>query len=157
MNDEPEYHHHVINLNFDPAEKDLEQAIIDIAAAAVNAVRDDTVVVVLSDRNLQADKLPVHALLATGAVHHALIENGLRCDSNIVVETGTARDPHHMAVLVGYGATCVYPYLSYEIIQGMVRRNELNSNDLPKLEQNCLLYTSPSPRDRTRSRMPSSA
>ena len=136
MNDEPEYHHQVINLNFDPAEKNLEQAIIDIAAAAVNAVRDDTVVVVLSDRNLQADKLPVHALLATGAVHHALIENGLRCDSNIVVETGTARDPHHMAVLVGYGATCVYPYLSYEIIQGMVRRNELNSNDLPKLEQN---------------------
>ena len=80
--------------------------------------------------------MPVHALLATGAVHHALIEAGLRCNANIVVETGTARDPHHIAVLVGYGATCVYPYLSYESIQGMVRRGDINGTDALKLEQN---------------------
>jgi len=80
--------------------------------------------------------LPVHALLATGSVHHALIAAGLRCDANIVVETGTARDPHHIAVLIGYGATCVYPYLAYETISGMVRRGEVDGTDAPKLEQN---------------------
>ena len=53
-----------------------------------------------------------------------------------MVETGTARDPHHIAVLLGYGATCVYPYLAYESIQGMARRGEIGSNDALSLEQN---------------------
>ena len=136
MNDEPEYRHCVIDLNYNPSATTLEQAIADIQSAAVQAVNDEAVVIVLSDRRISPDKLPVHALLATGAVHHALIENGLRSDSNIIVETGTARDPHHMAVLIGYGATCIYPYLSYEIIQGMVRRDELDNNDTPQLEHN---------------------
>jgi len=136
MNDENEYRHHRIDLNFDPSVKSLQRAIADIASTAVNAVDNEAVVIILSDRELHPDRLPVHALLATGAVHHALIENGLRCDSNIVVETGSARDPHHMAVLIGYGATCVYPYLSYEIIHGMVRHNELSSSDTPAFEQN---------------------
>ncbi len=136
MNDEPEYHHVRIDLNFDPEEKSLEQAIIDIAEQALQAVENEVVIVVLSDRDISSEKLPVHALLATGAVHHRLIDAGLRCDANILVETGTARDPHHIAVLVGYGATCVYPYLSYDTLRGMVRRNDIGSNDLPRLEQN---------------------
>lgn len=136
MSDEPEYCHVRIDLNFNPNEKSLEQAIIDITDQALQAVQNEVVIVVLSDRDLSEDKLPVHALLATGAVHHRLINAGLRCDANIVVETGTARDPHHIAVLVGYGATCVYPYLSYDTLRGMVRRNDIGSNDLSKLEQN---------------------
>ena len=136
MNDEPEYHHVRIDLNFDPSKQSLQQAIEAITKTALQAVRDETVIIILSDNNLQRDLLPVHALLATGAVHHALIEAGLRCNANIVVETGTARDPHHIAVLVGYGATCVYPYLSYESIQGMVRRGDINGTDALKLEQN---------------------
>ncbi len=52
----------------------------------------------------------VHALLATSAIHHHLSRLGLRCDVNLIVETGTARDPHHMACLLGFGATAVYPY-----------------------------------------------
>ena len=60
---------------------------------------------------IEKDKIPVHALLATGAVHHHLVKTGLRCDANIIVETGVARDSHHFACLIGYGATLVYPYL----------------------------------------------
>ena len=60
-------------------------------------MRDGKVVLVLSDRGIERDQLPVHALLATGAVHHRLIAEGLRCDANIVVETATARDSHHFA------------------------------------------------------------
>ena len=136
MHDEPEYRHIRLDLNFDPSEKSLQQAITDIANAAVDAIRNDTVILVLSDNSLSEGLLPVHALLATGAVHHRLIEAGLRCDANIVVETGTARDPHHIAVLIGYGATCVYPYLSYESIQGMARRGDITGTDALKLEQN---------------------
>ncbi len=79
---------------------------------------------------------PLHALLATGAVHQAMITEGCRCDANIVVETGTARDSHQVAVLVGNGATCVFPYLAYESINGMARRGEVPKNDVPQLEQN---------------------
>ncbi len=136
MNDEPEYHHVQIDLNYDPQSKSLEQAIIDIADKAVAAVQERAVIIVLDDRNISHDKVPVHALMATGAVHHRLIESGLRCDANIVVATGTARDPHHIAVLLGYGATCIFPYLAYESIQGLVRRNEINNRDALSLEQN---------------------
>jgi glutamate synthase (NADPH/NADH) large chain len=58
-------------------------------------------------------------LLATGAVHHRLTEKGLRCDCNILVETGTARDPHHFACLIGFGASAVYPYLAYQTLFDM--------------------------------------
>ena len=74
------------------------------------------------------DRLPIHALFAIGAVHHALIAAGLRCNANIVVETGTARDPHHFACLIGYGATAVYPYLAYQVIGEFVKTGEIKPN-----------------------------
>ncbi|MEM7259923.1 MAG: glutamate synthase central domain-containing protein, partial [Pseudomonadota bacterium] len=136
MNDEPEYHHVHIDLNYDADKQSLEQAIVSIAERAVAAVRQQAVIIVLSDHDIGPGKVPVHALLATGAVHHQLINSGLRCDANIVVATGTARDPHQIAVLLGYGATCVFPYLAYESIQGLVRRSEISNRDALALEQN---------------------
>ena len=61
----------------------------------------------------------MHAALATGAVHQRLIKDGLRCDCNIIVETGTARDSHHFAVLFGLGATAIYPYLAFQVINDL--------------------------------------
>lgn len=137
MDDEPAYANVQIGLQYDPAVESLESAIRRVVAEAVDAVNSDAkVVIVLSDRHIAEDRLPLHALLATGAIHHGLIAAGCRCDANIVVETGTARDSHQVAVLVGYGATCVYPYLAYESIQGMVRSGELAKGDIPLLEQN---------------------
>ncbi|MGA2564332.1 MAG: glutamate synthase large subunit, partial [Steroidobacteraceae bacterium] len=72
---------------------------------------------------------PIHALLATGAVHHRLVRTGLRCKCNILVETGTARDPHHFACLIGYGATAVYPYLAYQTLFDLMRKGALNMED----------------------------
>ena len=80
----------------------------------------------LSDRYLKEELLPVHALLATGAVHHHLVNRGLRCAVNIIVETGVARDPHHFACLIGYGATAVYPYLAYQCMQDLARRGSVD-------------------------------
>ena len=115
----------VIDLNYAPAEKSLEQAIRDIIAAAECKVREGAVILVLSDRAIAPGKLPVHALMATGAVHHHLIASGLRCDSNIVVETATVRDSHQAAVLLGFGATAIYPYLSYAVLSDMTSNGEL--------------------------------
>ena len=137
MDDEPGYANVTVRLRYRPAEESLEAAIRRVVAEAVAAVTDDhKVIIVLSDRALEAGFLPVPALLATGAVHHGLIAAGCRCDANIVVETGGARDSHQVAVLVGYGATCVYPYLAYETIQGMARHGEISDADVPQLEQN---------------------
>jgi len=113
------------DLQYDPSQSSLKAAIEQLAAAAVAAVRSGKVVVILSDRAIDKDHLPIHALFAVGAVHHALIGAGLRCDANIVVKTGAARDPHQIAALIGYGATAVYPYLAYQSILQMVRAGEI--------------------------------
>ncbi|MCB1757625.1 MAG: glutamate synthase large subunit, partial [Gammaproteobacteria bacterium] len=136
MDDEEEYRHAIISLYYEAGKHSLKSAIENVCEQAVEAVRSGKVVLVLSDQDAPADQLPIHALLATGAVHHALIQAGLRCDANIVVETATARDSHHMAVLIGYGATCVYPYLAYQSIQGMIRSGELENLSVKEAEQN---------------------
>ncbi len=118
-----------IALNYKP-ETGLKQAIQDICDQAEQAVKSGKVVVVLSDRNINELLLPVHAAMATGAVHHRLIKKGLRSDANIIVETATARDSHQFAVLIGFGATAVYPYLSYEIINDQIRSGEVLADPL---------------------------
>ncbi|MBN0119745.1 hypothetical protein JTL56_32905, partial [Pseudomonas aeruginosa] len=75
---------------------------------------------VLSDRNIAKDRLPVPAPMAVGAIQTRLVDKSLRCDANIIVETASARDPHHFAVLLGFGATAIYPYLAYETLAKLV-------------------------------------
>ncbi|MBI6921218.1 MULTISPECIES: glutamate synthase large subunit [Pseudomonas] len=114
----------LIDLNYEEG-VGLEAAIRNIADQAEEAVRAGKTQLVLSDRYIAPGKLPVHASLAVGAVHHRLTEQGLRCDSNILVETATARDPHHFAVLLGFGASAVYPYLAYEVLADLIRTGEV--------------------------------
>lgn len=114
----------LIDLNYEQS-LGLEAAIRNIADQAEEAVRGGKTQLVLSDRYIAPGKLPVHASLAVGAVHHRLTEQGLRCDSNILVETATARDPHHFAVLLGFGASAVYPYLAYEVLADLIRTGEV--------------------------------
>jgi len=116
--------HAFIDLNVD-ADVGLAAALDQICEQAEQAVRDGKLLLKLSDRYLEQGKLPVHALLATGAVHHHLVRTGLRCDANIIVETGVARDSHHVACLIGYGATMVYPYLVYQSLHDIGRRGNV--------------------------------
>ncbi len=117
-----------IDLNYAPKTLNLKQALELLLEQVVEQVKAGKTLVVLSDLKLTEGKLPIHALLATGAVHHRLTKEGLRCDANIIVETGTARDSHHIAALIGYGATAVFPYLSYYIIDRMIQSGELIGN-----------------------------
>ncbi|MDH3441922.1 MAG: glutamate synthase large subunit, partial [Gammaproteobacteria bacterium] len=113
--------HAFVDLNM-PKEMPLSEALDEICARADQAVADGKLILMLSDRYLKEELLPVHALLATGAVHHHLVRNGTRCAVNIVVETGVARDSHHIACLIGYGATAVYPYLAYQSLHDLAKR-----------------------------------
>lgn len=133
--EDPDYTHKRIELNYS-LDKELEYAIEDICNQACAAVRNGKTILMLSDRSLTKDSLVIHALAATGAVHHRLVQEGLRCDANIVVETGTARDPHHFACLIGYGATAVYPYLAYDCLCDMIRNEELSLKDTVDAQRN---------------------
>jgi glutamate synthase (NADPH) large chain len=108
-----------------PESEALQDGIAVLCAEAEAAVRAGKLVIVLSDRALRPGAVPVHALLATGAVHHHLVRAGLRCDCNLLVETGTVRDPHQFACLIGYGATAIYPYLAYECLNDLARSGRL--------------------------------
>ncbi|NNC54409.1 MAG: glutamate synthase large subunit, partial [Pseudomonadales bacterium] len=116
---------HRIDLAYDPEKLRLPAAIDAICNDAEKAVSDGCVIIVLDDSSIGEGSLPVHALMATGAVHHRLVEKGIRCDANIIVQTGTARDPHHIATLIGFGATAVFPYLAYKTLSDLIESGEL--------------------------------
>ncbi|RQM78541.1 glutamate synthase large subunit [Aeromonas jandaei] len=118
------YRHKVISLNFKP-EEGLEAAILRICEEAKAAARSGTVLLVLSDRDISVDTLPIPAAMAVGAVQRTLVDNNLRCDANILVETASVRDPHHFSVLLGFGATAIYPYLAYETLAKQVEEGVL--------------------------------
>ena len=120
--------HEFIDLQVDLG-LDLKSAILAVCDQAEAAVRAGKLVLLLSDRYPVKGKVPIHALLATGAVHHRLVKTGLRCKCNILVETGTARDSHHFACLLGYGATAVYPYLAYQTLFDLMRKGAITDYD----------------------------
>ena len=122
------YRVHRLPLGYDPEQTDLRAAIETLCQEAAAAVRAGAVLLLLSDQDCAPPQLPVHALLAVGAVHHHLCVEGLRCDANLIVATATARDPHQVACLIGFGATAIYPYLGYAVLADLCRTGSL---DLP--------------------------
>jgi glutamate synthase (NADPH) large chain len=122
-----------IGLQYEPQEG-LRVAIARVCQQAEAAVREGKLVLLLSDRYLVAGRIPMHALLATGAVHQHLVKTGLRCKCNLLIETGTAREPHHFACLIGYGATAVYPYMAYQVLFEMMRRGRVKLDFAARLE-----------------------
>lgn len=114
------YQHQVLDTTYDMTNISLKTALLALCDQAESAVRNGSVLLILSDRMLTKHRLPIPAVLAVGAVQQRLVDANLRCDANIVVETGSARNPHHFAVLIGLGATAVYPYLAYESLAQMI-------------------------------------
>ena len=100
-------------------EAGMPAALDALCANAEAAVKAGYNILILSDRDVDADNIAIPALLATSAVHHHLIEAGLRTASGLVVETGAALEVHHFATLAGYGAEAINPYLAFETIQNL--------------------------------------
>src|SRR5207244_10304822 len=86
---------------------------------AEEAVRRGVTIVVLSDREVSPTHAPLPMLLAVSAVHHQMIRTGLRLSCSLIADTGEAREDHHYACLVGYGASCIHPWLAYETVAAL--------------------------------------
>ena len=97
----------------------LATAIDGLRKAARDAVADGAGILILTDRSASPSLAPIPPLLATAAVHHDLVSAGIRSRADIVVETGEAREVHHVATLLGFGARAVFPYVAFETIRSM--------------------------------------
>jgi glutamate synthase (NADPH/NADH) large chain len=103
----------------------MERAIESLCKQAEQAVRDRFNIIILSDRKMDENHIAIPALLATSAVHHHLIRQGMRTDTGLVVETGSAREVHHFCCLAGFGAEAINPYLAFETLVDMKRQGML--------------------------------
>jgi glutamate synthase (NADPH) large chain len=97
----------------------VEAKLASLCAEAVDAIRGGHNILIISDRGVTAQKVAVPALLALSCIHQHLVRAGLRTTAGLVVETGTAREVHHFAVLAGYGAEAVHPYLAMDTLAAM--------------------------------------
>jgi len=97
----------------------IEARLASLCAEAVDAVKSGYTILIVSDRKIDAERVAIPALLATSAVHQHLVQRGLRTSTGLVVETGSAREVHHIAVLAAYGAEAVHPYLAMETLAAM--------------------------------------
>lgn len=94
----------------------VEACLASLCAEAVDAVKSGHNILIISDRAICAEQVAIPALLATSTVHQHLVSKGLRASAGLVVETGSARETHHFALLAGYGAEAVHPYLAMETL-----------------------------------------
>jgi glutamate synthase (NADPH/NADH) large chain len=94
----------------------IEASIASLCAEAVDAVKSGHNILIVSDRKVSPDQVAIPALLATSSIHQHLVMRGLRASTGLVVETGSARETHHFALLAGYGAEAVHPYLALETL-----------------------------------------
>ncbi|AOW12260.1 glutamate synthase subunit alpha [Hydrogenophaga crassostreae] len=112
---------HVLDITYPVSwgREGVEAKLASLCAEAVDAIKGGKNILIVSDRKVSAEQVAIPALLALSAIHQHLVREGLRTTAGLVVETGTAREVHHFAVLAGYGAEAVHPYLAMEAIARM--------------------------------------
>ncbi|MEL7082927.1 MAG: glutamate synthase large subunit [Cyanobacteria bacterium J06597_1] len=114
----------------------LEAAISSICQRADDAIAAGSNLIVLSDRDIDANHAPIPALLAVAGLHHHLIRNGNRTRVGLILESGEPREVHHFAVLLGYGCGAINPYLAFETIEGMIADGSLKGVEYAKACKN---------------------
>ncbi len=110
-------------------EEGLEKALQHLCWEARSAVQKGRRILILSDRSADHDRAAIPMLLATGAVHHYLVREGLRMKASIVCESGEARDTHQAACLFGYGASAICPYLAFETVRELVEKGDVSGKN----------------------------
>jgi glutamate synthase (ferredoxin) len=107
----------------------LECALDDLCRKASVAVAAGNNLIILSDRGVDRDHAPIPALLAISGLHHHLIREGTRTKVGLILESGEPREVHHFALLIGYGAGAINPYLAFETLDDMIRQGQLTGID----------------------------
>jgi len=113
-----------------------ERALEELQRRASAAIADGYNVVILSDRGIDRRTAAIPSLLATASIHHHLVRRGERTRCGLVVETGDAREVHHLCLLIGYGAGAVNPWVAFETIDDMIREGLLTDTDRTKAVKN---------------------
>ena len=129
---DPAFRSVTLPMLFDPdaGAAGLEKAMEALCERASVAVGTGHTLIVLSDRGVDRAHAPIPSLLATAGVHHHLVREGTRTKCALILESGEAREVHHMALLLGYGAAAINPYLAFETIEDLVLENSLGEIDL---------------------------
>ncbi len=107
----------------------LVAAVERLCAEATAAIKDGCNILILSDRGVDREQAPIPSLLATAGVHHHLVREGTRSKVGLVLESGEPREVHHFALLVGYGAGAINPYLAFETLDDLIRDGVLENTD----------------------------
>ncbi|MDP6582232.1 MAG: glutamate synthase large subunit, partial [Vicinamibacterales bacterium] len=133
-NSDPTLRAVTLSMLFDPREgaSGLERAMDTLCHQASAAVEAGAALLVLSDHGVDTEHAPIPSLLATAGVHHHLVREGTRTRCGLIVESGEAREAHHMALLLGYGAGAINPYLAFETIEELICEGEIPDIDPPQ-------------------------
>ncbi len=115
-------------------EAGMRAALDRICSEASQAIEDDYSIIILSDRNISADRLALSSLIACGAVHHHLVRTHARTRIGIVLESGEAREVHHHCLLIGYGADAINPYVAFESLWQAQNDGLLSQEEYPGID-----------------------
>ena len=127
QNKEEAFRCYHLDATYNPDTTCLTEALQQLCNEAETAAREGYVMLIVDDRNFSRERLPIQGPLAIGALHQHLLICGLRCDTNLIAVCGCARDPHHIAVLIGLGATAVYPWLGFITLEHMRKEERLSA------------------------------
>ena len=116
----------------------LERAISEVLIKTDKLVEQGVSLIILSDKGVNKDHLPIPSLLACSGLHQHLVKKGTRTKVSIILETGEAREVHHFATLIGFGANAINPYLAFEIIRDLWNKGEFENIALNEAEENYL-------------------
>ncbi|QCX34579.1 glutamate synthase large subunit [Caloramator sp. E03] len=125
-----------ITFKYDSGVEGFKHALEKICERASRRIEEGYNILILSDKKIDAYEVAIPSLLAVSAVHHHLIREKTRTKISLIVETGEARETMHFALLLGYGATAVNPYLAFQTIENLVREGELEDITVEKAKDN---------------------
>ena len=123
------FQHHLIDATFNANDgTTLREAINQICQDAVRAVDDGNTILIISNRKESDERAPIPSLLAIGAIHHHLVSKKMRTKTGLILEASDAWETHHFATMIGYGASGIYPYLTYDAIHQAYNEGELDQS-----------------------------
>lgn len=116
-----------IDCTYDPSQADLKTALDHVCKQAQEAVESGKKILVISNRNISENRVPIPTLISIGAVHQHLVKHNIRTKAGLITESGDVWETHHFATVIGYGASAVYPFKVYEIIEDLLEDGKLES------------------------------
>ena len=134
----PHFSAHTLDITFERAEgqRGLKARLANLCDEAFDAIQAGANIIILSDRAVGPDRVPIPSLLAVSAVHHHLVRAGTRLRAGLVIESGEPREVHHFATLIGFGASAVNPYLMLDSVGRLVETGKVEGVSVDEAEAN---------------------